>query len=207
MTSSRTSPRMAIAGRVPRRAPGGFTLIELMVTIAIAGILLSLAVPSMTTVIKNNRLQSAVSSFAVDLQFARSEAIKRGQNVTVCPSSDGNSCLGTDTWHKGWMVFYDAGTIGTYDTTKGDTPLRYRAALINGDTAVAGTGAAGTTAPANNWVTFNREGFASGGGAGTTMFKFNTADGAVKSKRCVSVDLTGRLTTVVDGVASMGVSC
>ena len=206
MTPSCTPTRMAIAGRAPRAAQGGFTLIELMVTIAIAGIVLSLAVPSMTTMIKNNRLQSAASSFVGDLQFARSEAIKRGQNVTVCPSADGSTCLGANTWHKGWMVFSDLGTVGTFDATK-DVSLRVRAPLINGDTAVGGTGVAGTTAPANNWISFNREGFASGGGAGTEMVKFNAADAAVKSKRCVSVDLTGRLTTVIDGVASMGVSC
>ena len=206
MTPSCTPTRMAIAGSVPSRAQGGFTLIELMVTIGIAGIFLALAAPSMTTIIKNNRLQASVSSFVGDLQFARSEAIKRGQNVTVCPSLDGNSCLNADTWHKGWMVFSDLGTIGAFDATK-ESSLRYRAALINGDTAVAGTGATGATAPANNWITFNREGFASGGGAGTVMFKFNTADAAVKSKRCVSVDLTGRLTTLIDGAASMGVSC
>jgi hypothetical protein len=106
------------------------------------------------------------------------------------------------------MVFSDRGTVGTFDTgaSVGDKQLRLRAALQGGDTAVAYVGTA-ATAPTNNYVTFNREGFASGTGTGTTMLKFNTSDNDVKAKRCVSINLTGRLTTVLDGTSSMGAAC
>jgi len=189
-----------------RRGQRGFTLVELMVVIALAAILIVVAAPGMTKVIRGNRIQTEASSFVADMQYARTEAIRRGYNVTVCPSSDGASCLGANTWQAGWMVFTDRGTLGVFDTSVSDTMLRVRKAFTNGDTAVAYVGS-GATAPINNYITFNREGFASGPGAGTTMLKFNVSTNDASAKRCVSIDLTGRLTTVVNGVSSMGAPC
>ena len=197
----RPSPR---AARVAPQA--GFTLVELVITIAIAAILSTVAAPAMMNIIRNNRIQTEASALVGDMQFARTEAIKRGFNISVCPSSDGASCLTTNTWHAGWIVFSDLGTIGTVDTTKGDAMLRYRPALKSGDTVIAYVGST-SSSPTNNYVTFNREGFASGLGSGTTMFKFNSSNNDVKAKRCVSLDLTGRLTTVSSGAASMLAPC
>lgn len=77
----------------------GFTLIELMVTIAIAAILLGVAIPSFTSVITSNRLTANTNEFITALNLARSEAIKRGQHVVVRKT-------GTD-WEDGWQVFVD----------------------------------------------------------------------------------------------------
>ncbi|UCH54408.1 MAG: GspH/FimT family pseudopilin, partial [Pseudomonadota bacterium] len=65
----------------------GFTLIELIVTIAIVGILLAWAIPNFRTLIMNQRLATSANDFIADTSFARSEAVKRGGNVGICVSS------------------------------------------------------------------------------------------------------------------------
>ena len=69
----------------------GFTLIELMITLAVAAILLTVAVPSFQTLIKRNALTARTNNFIADLHFARGEAAKRGSDVSVCPSSNGTT--------------------------------------------------------------------------------------------------------------------
>ncbi len=90
----------------------GFTLIELLVTIAVMVILITIAVPNFLTFIQGNRLTSQANDLVTALNYARSEAIKRGVRVTVCSSNDGASCLGSTTWDTGWIVFIDTNGDG-----------------------------------------------------------------------------------------------
>lgn len=85
----------------------GFTLVELLVTMAVAAILLAVAVPSFRSTILSNRLTSTTNDLVGTLAQARSEAIKRGTRVTVCMSADGASCATTGTWAQGWISFVD----------------------------------------------------------------------------------------------------
>ena len=88
----------------------GFNLIELMVTIAVLGVLLGVGVPGVQGYIHNNRLISQINSLSTSLLHARSEAIKRNQRVVVCVSIDGEQCAvggGGTLWNKGWIVFVD----------------------------------------------------------------------------------------------------
>jgi prepilin-type N-terminal cleavage/methylation domain-containing protein len=71
----------------------GFTLVELMVVVAIAAILALIAAPSFTETINRTRRKTYANQLFEDLAFARSEAIKRGVPVTVCPSTDGANCM------------------------------------------------------------------------------------------------------------------
>lgn len=82
----------------------GFTLIELMVTIAVMAILLAVAAPSFNDVTLNSRLGSYANNFVASANLARSEAIKRNAVVVMCVSSDGVNCTTTGGWEQGWIV-------------------------------------------------------------------------------------------------------
>lgn len=89
----------------------GFTLVELLITIAIAAILLSAGVPAFSDFIRNNRLQSAAAGIVADLTAARTEAARTYLSVFVCPSTSGTGCDGTD-WNTGRIVYADANGNG-----------------------------------------------------------------------------------------------
>lgn len=118
-------------------------MLELLVVLTILAILLTLAVPLMGEVIQRNRLAADASLFVVDLAFARSEAIKRRQPVTLCSSGDGRSCSSSDDWSPGWIIFSDvAGDAAPTLSASGcpqeltvlqDCLLRLRAPLGDGD--------------------------------------------------------------------------
>ncbi|MEE4379215.1 MAG: GspH/FimT family pseudopilin, partial [Candidatus Competibacteraceae bacterium] len=81
----------------------GFTLLELMVTMAIAAIVLTVAVPSFQGIILNNRIASHTNDFASSLNLARSEAVKRARRTVLCKSSDGATCdTSSAGWEQGW---------------------------------------------------------------------------------------------------------
>jgi len=87
----------------------GFTLIELMVTIAVAAILTALAVPAFNTFMENDRLLTQSSALVSALDLARSEAIKADTSVSVCPSTDAMTCSGASDWSGGYIVLSAAG--------------------------------------------------------------------------------------------------
>jgi type IV fimbrial biogenesis protein FimT len=98
-----------------------FSLIELMVTVGIAGIVLSIAVPSMSEFIKNERLTTATNTLISDLMLARSKALEMNQPVILCPSSNLTSCSSTSNYEDGWIVGVDGdndGSIGSTDLIK-----------------------------------------------------------------------------------------
>lgn len=77
----------------------GFTLLELMVTVAIASVLVGIAIPSFTSLISSNRLTTYANELVTTLNLARSEAVKRGQHVVVLKTGV--------NWEKGWQLFVD----------------------------------------------------------------------------------------------------
>ncbi len=111
----------------------GFTLVELLVVMAISAILIAAAVPSFQSLIASSRASSASGTLVSSLEFARSEAIRRNQNVTVCRTANANapenvlSCLDTaaagfdgNDWASGWIVFAKAGTGANFSAFQWD---------------------------------------------------------------------------------------
>lgn len=100
----------------------GFTLIELMVTLAVAGILLVVGVPSFKAFIDANKLSASVNGFTADLLLTRGEAIKRNHRVTLCASANGTSCATTGGWEQGRLIYADSNSNGALDSS--DTIVR-----------------------------------------------------------------------------------
>ncbi|HET8700843.1 MAG TPA: GspH/FimT family pseudopilin [Nitrococcus sp.] len=115
----------------------GFTLIELMITLAVAVILVVAAVPSYRSVVQENRAASQTNALLRALSYARSEAVKHAEVVTICQSSNQSSCGGSTSWQGGWIVFSDDNGNGSLDSST-DILLQVGNGLSGGSTLTAG---------------------------------------------------------------------
>lgn len=97
------------------RDHSGFTLVELMVAVAVIGILAIVAVPGMTALISNSRATAQAEELVSTFQLARAEAIRRNARVTVCAGT-GGACSGSATWSN-WTIFGEDKTAGTTPPT------------------------------------------------------------------------------------------
>lgn len=103
----------------------GFTLLELMITVAVLAIGVGIGIPSFQDMMRRNRLATQTNTFVGAFALARSEAVKRGVRVTLCPASDAvnqNACSNSDDWaENGMIIFTDGrGTIGQVDVDDDD---------------------------------------------------------------------------------------
>lgn len=153
----------------------GFTLIELVVTLSVAAILVSIAVPNLRTAIQNGRITTQVNDLIADLSYARSEAIKRRENVVTCQSTNGTSCTGGN-WKDGRLVFVDTNKDGLLGA---EPILRFREAIGGSDGTITVTGT----------PVF----LASGITNGVSNFVFCDGRGATKGKT-VTLNATGQAT-------------
>jgi len=125
------------------RSQHGFNLLELMTGISVLGILLAIGVPSFNEMIRTNRLVEQSNSMVGALNYARSEALKRGYRVSACPGSSG-ACSGETDWNAGVLVFTDdTGTTGTIDDD--DEVLQSWPPSTNGFVAGGGSSPASIT--------------------------------------------------------------
>ena len=161
----------------------GLTLLELMITLAVAGILIASSAPSFTASIRNTRLVTQVNELQASLSMARSEAVKRNENVTVCRSSDSASCTGA--WQDGWIVFLDIDGDGSVDGGDGDEVLRVHDSL-SGDNSL-------TFSLAN--IVYGANGIASSGVNG--VFTLCDVRGTAHVKGLV-IGLSGRPRLAID---------
>lgn len=100
-----------------------FTLIEMMVTIVVLGIVFALAIPSFNQQILNNNSIALAEDFAGAFSFARTEAVKRGTRVSICASDNGTSCSGG--WADGYIAYVDTAVSDTTATTTVGEVLKY----------------------------------------------------------------------------------
>jgi len=162
----------------------GFTLVEMLMSMAVVAILLVIGIPSFRFVTNSNRIAAEINGLLGDMQYARSEAIKEGQPITVCVSTNGTSCAnGNNNWQNGWIVLNAATNV----------VLRVQTAFSSSDTFVATN-----TISA---VTFNREGYANGIPNGT-LIALHDSTNTSNWTRCLSINLTGMMRSqTYDGVA------
>ena len=154
--------------RFATRTQTGFTLIEMIITLTIVGVLLTLAVPSFRQVMLNQGIRTASFDLYSALEYARSEAIKRGANVNV---RAGDTTANDGSWSKGWRV-RDASNNLLRSWTAAST------------VTIAEAGSATT-------VTFARDGHLTTGTAPKWQINPTTSMNGI-DLRCIQVDLVGR---------------
>ena len=106
-----------------RTRTSGFTLVELMVTIAIVAILAAIAFPNFESTMRSNRVATTTNELISSLSLARSEAIRNPTGAAMCPSANGTSCDATGAWGNGWVVWVDLNNNGAINT--GERVVRY----------------------------------------------------------------------------------
>jgi type IV fimbrial biogenesis protein FimT len=163
----------------------GVTLLEAMVVVSIAAILAVLAVPGMLELIWDARQEASAMDMYLHLNYARSESIRRGYRVAVCPSRDGASCLGAAIWESGWIVFADLNSNGIVDGA--ETILRAHGKLDEGSTMRG----------SRQRITYQSTGFSPGY---NDTLKLCDVRGAARA-RSVVINMVGRV-RVVTGAAS-----
>ena len=134
----------------------GFTLIEMLVTMAILAILTMIALPSFRNAIHRNQVTAAGNQLVADINYARAEAVSRGIDVSVCPSSDGASCSTATAYDAGWLVYtYTPGNAvaNTAYSSSGSTNL-----ILRYTQAQANVSIQATVTPTNSVVTFGSQG-------------------------------------------------
>lgn len=159
----------------------GFSLIELMVVVAVLALVVLLAPPAFDAMLLNSRLNTYANDFVAAAQSARSEAIKRNARVLLCVSSDGATCTGTD-WRLGWIVVHDANGSGTF--TVGESVLLKHEAL---DSSYAFTNI--SAAAANAIVVYETTGAV----ATSVVLKLSRTSPTGTQWREIDVSATGRL--------------
>ena len=187
------------------RSQQGFTIIELMVTLAVLAVVLGIAIPSFKGQIERNSSLGLGEEFVSALNFARTEAIKRRGEVSICASNAANNACATSAdWANGWLVYVDSEAETSANTAIDGTPLRNwndldQRAVMN----VARVPEAPATPAAVSFIRFNSRGMlARIVGAGVNdkieaIVKLNACSGA--SARKVSVGRSGMvITEVVD---------
>ena len=111
----------------------GFTLTELLATLAITSILTATAVPSMASLTDKIKVDTSIQNLADAMKHSRSEAVTRNTAVSICPRT-GNSCSESGDWTQGWLIFQDSDRDGLLD--EGEV-LIFENAAIKGDITIS----------------------------------------------------------------------
>ncbi|WP_137222214.1 GspH/FimT family pseudopilin [Shewanella sp. MEBiC00475] len=161
----------------------GFTLVELMVTVVVAGILIAVAAPSMNSLYEGMRSRSTISTIESSFTFARSQAVSYGSRVSICPMT--STTCGSN-WAQGFSIFIDNGVTGTMDTTNGiaDVVLRKVDAFNSNDIIKSDL----------SRYSYTPDGMMANGDSGTFRYCPGSADSS--SSEAININSSGRMSKV-----------
>lgn len=198
----------------------GFTLMELMIALTVAGIILAIGAPSFGEFRRSNRMAGVANDFLIAVQVARSEAIKRQMGVSMCPSATPDAADATCTADKdfgGWIVFTDPNNdcqrqpvpeeeilqVGSRVDTGSNAGTRTTSISDGNCIAFAATGFT-RPAPVAGFVTARHTLFCDGSRANTAQ-----PGTTLSAARGIEVGPTGRarVTRDMDEIANFGFAC
>jgi type IV fimbrial biogenesis protein FimT len=156
----------------------GFTLVEMMITLTVMVIVLAVGVPSFIQISRNNSLAIHANELVAALNMARSEAVKRGEQVTVAPT--------VAEWEDGWHIFTDGNDTGTLDA--GELELQVYDAIKDGYTLRTG-------AHFNLYVAYLPTGMSKGNGGANDTFRLCADNQDTAQARAIIINLVGRIRT------------
>ena len=164
----------------------GVTLVELLVTLSIMAILSAIAIPSFSSMVQDFAISGQVNSMNADVRYARSEAMKRGINVVLCPSADPlattPTCSGT-SWRTGWIIFVDSNNNAASDA--GELLLRRQESLSDKSGGITAT---------QNSISLTRDGRlpATNATASVVVTFLSTGSGSSQQSKFLCISTNGR---------------
>lgn len=181
----------------------GFTLVELMVSLAVLIVLASVAVPSFRSTIASAQLTSATNDIMAALSQTRSFAIKEGGRVTMCKSNNGTQCATTGDWEQGWIIFTDPTRTSPFlsaSVDTGEVVLLFSQA-ISGSVVIKGN------ASVSQYVSYSADGLSkqlNGAFLAGTIRVCSTSSSLkdVQRARDININSVGRVTNTVVSVTS-----
>ena len=165
----------------------GFTMVELMITLAVAAIMLALSVPSLKRITHNNLLVTSSNDLSASLSHARAEALKARRNVRICPTSNNTSCSTSSQWADGWLMFVDLD----------GNSLPQASELIELGAALDGRVSLTASTAFQQWIQFRPSGAAIGSAGNSGSFSVCSGD-YPEISRLVGISAVGRVTTKKD---------
>ncbi len=167
--------RLSISSKVNT----GFTLFELITTLAVIAVISAIVPGVSASIINTNKVAVAVNKIAADMAYARTQAIMRAENVQLCKSTDGIKCIKSRQWESGWIIFVDANKNRKREKT--EILLKYQPRLDTVNITYRGSGS-------SNYLRFRSDGAT--GVNGTFAF---CSEASREHARALILFRTGRL--------------
>ncbi|WP_368923646.1 GspH/FimT family pseudopilin [Comamonas aquatica] len=158
----------------------GFTLVEILIVLTILGIFSSLAAPSISSMIRSNRIAGKANIISSSIKVAKSESIKQGKIFTLCPTINFSTCADSNEWNTGWILFSD-------DDNNKEPNNPTEIILIQNS-----LGLEDTITSNKKTVSINHEGFVFDLPAiGQTIFTIKSSSSDNSTQRCVLINQSG----------------
>lgn len=193
---------MVLNNNMKKITQSGFTLLELMIVVALMGVLMAVGIPSFNAMLTTNEMADTTNELVLSLRRARAEAIVSGRDAVVCSSVDASSCSGVaGNWNKGWLIMVDRNLDGSYKESDDELVWvkQMKSNTSNTITPSPTTATIGATADFTQRVTFSYTGELKDGTAGD----FHVCSGVTGSgypRREITVTVGGEATLVKNTV-------